>query len=100
MTLLLSLQICHTQELRAALQVFTDHATVCDYQMRARLLAELTALCNNHAFSVSVSVAGEVSASSARLDVYSDHLTLQHGAVKRGEPSVYTACVYVRTTVG
>lgn len=76
-----------TQKLRAALQVFTDHATLGDYHVRASLLAELATLCGND--TLSSNIAGEVMASSSSLDMYSQHhsqLTVQRGNVVFGRP--------------
>ena len=81
----------HTQELRAALQVFTDHATVCDHQVRASLLAELAAVCGasgHGGAGAVVGMSGEVRISAARLAVYSEHLPqhiLQQGTVQYSE---------------
>lgn len=59
----------HFQALRAALQVFTDHATLSDYQVRAKLLSELCACSANISWA-----AHEISSSASRLTLYSDHL--------------------------
>ena len=78
----------HTQELRAALQMFTDHVTVCDHHVRASLLAELAAVCGaggHGGAGAVVGMSGEVRVSAARLAVYSEHLPqhiLQQGTVQ------------------
>lgn len=73
------------QSIRAALQVFTDHATVCDYQERQRLLTELVSLCTN---SGAVEIAREIRASSAALQFdteFRPQPSIQRGTITYGE---------------
>ena len=71
--------------------MFTDHATVCDHQVRASLLAELAAVCGasgHGGAGAVVEMSGEVRVSAARLAVYSEHLPqhiLQQGTVQYSE---------------
>ena len=93
-----SIYICtlhFTQKLRAALQVFTDHATLSDYHVRASLLAELATLCSNN--TLNSNIAGEVMASSSRLDMYSQRhsqLTLQRGHAVFGRPPIRCSAMF------
>lgn len=73
------------QSVRAALQVFGDHATVYDYQERQQLLAKLALVCTS---SGAVEVAGEVHATLVSLQRYIENnsqLIIHRGKLTYGK---------------
>lgn len=68
------------QAFRAALQVFTSHASVGDFSVRTKLLTELSSLLGASSWTAS-----ELSASVAQLCTYSEHppkYPVQRGTVE------------------
>ena len=74
------MQIYPMQAFRAALQVFTSHASVWDFSVRTKLLTELSSLLGASSWTAS-----ELSASVAQLRAYSEQppkYPVQRGTVE------------------